>query len=195
MEEIHELKGLWFVTVRRHILAAEGAGRLSDLVQVMRPEFRPALADPLASIWYPEDAGAEVLDGLLHVCAGGDLERYDALLERIAADGIRRFFRVLLRLARPKFVIGGIPTFWRQFRRGPSFVSVHHDGNLSTVCYRGFPYLERETYRRASRAQIRAMLWVSTGFRADVQLGPSSPSRTDIIVVRPELGSQVMDRA
>jgi hypothetical protein len=176
-------------------LATEGARTLSDLVQVMRPELRPALADPLASAWYPEDAGAEALGGLLHVCAGGDLDRYEELLERVAADGIRHFFRVLLRLARPKFVISGIPTFWRQFRRGPATVSVSHDGQRSTISYKNFPYLQRETYWRASRAQLRAMLWVSTGFRADVQVGARSPTRTDIVVVRPELRHQLMDSA
>jgi hypothetical protein len=164
------LKGTWFITSRRYLEERLGDDVLNQVVDRMAPEHRPALADPLVSEWYPEDASLDMLNVFLgHLCQH-DGRRYAELIEDSTTFGIGRFFRVLMKLGTAGFILKQAPTFWRQLRRGPGQMTVEPRGDVHLVRYLRFPFLRHDAYRLCFPAQLRALGSVSAGGKADVKV-------------------------
>jgi hypothetical protein len=167
------LKGTWFVTSRRYLAERHGEAVLQQVIDRMAPEHGAILADPLASEWYPEDASLDMLTVFLEHLCNRNPERYDALIEESTTFGIGRFFRVLLKLGTPGFILKQAPTFWKQLRRGPGTMTVQAEGKVHRVRYAQFPFLRYDAYRLCFPAQLRALGSVSA----------SSPPAVTVVTV------------
>jgi len=137
-----EVKGPWFVAMRAW-LDANASGEVSARVLERMPaEHRGALREPLPSEWYPEEALASALAAVDAEIARGDREAFLALMEACTEIGLSRFFRVLLRISTPGFVLRQVPTMWRQIRRGAGEVEVVEQDGIAELRYRAFPWFE-----------------------------------------------------
>jgi hypothetical protein len=101
--------------------------------------------------------------------------------------GISRFFRALLRVATPAFVLRQVPTMWRQIRRGDARVSVTIDGDRARIQYAQFPYFSDENYRLLTEGSLRAVVRTCTGHAPKVTLLRSTSDSLNVEVQwRPE---------
>lgn len=166
----YQVKGTWFVTAHRFLEEQRGEDTLQAVIESMGPEAGPVLADPLASAWYPEDTALEMLRAFRERLCGGNPERYERLMVQMTELGISRFFRALLRLSTPGFVIGQVPTFRRQLRRGPSEVTVVRHERTFVVRYLRFPYFDTEEYRLGFKAQLEALVRTSTSQEPELHI-------------------------
>ena len=151
-----EVKGVWFVTARAWV-AGHGEDALGRVLLGMDPEWRPALTDPLTSGWYAEEALQQALRAMRRELS---LEReHDFLraMRECTEIGISRFFRALVRLSSPPFVLRQVPTMWRQIRRGAGRVEVETLAGRSIIHYREFPYFDDENYRLLTRGSLEAL--------------------------------------
>jgi hypothetical protein len=153
----HEVKGSFFVIARK-LLRERYPDRESDFIAALAPEVRGSYEDALASQWLPEEHLQQMLGGLRSVVAGGDHDRFEALLEEAVRMGVHRFFTALLSLASPSFVLRRIPVLWKLIRRGGSSVVVQDHAEGTLICYRDFPYFADPIYEALTRASIRVML-------------------------------------
>ena len=114
-----EIKGIWFVTARR-LLLEKHPRDLESVVFAMPREHRSAMAEPLASRWYPEEALQAALGAVHRLVARGDKDAMIDLLEDCTVIGINTFFRIALRLTSTSFALRLVPASWDHLRRGPA---------------------------------------------------------------------------
>ena len=158
----HEVKGVWFVTARQEVEASFGADALEVLVASVPAAHRNAIAEPIASAWYPEEALKACLHSLRLDLVGGGAGRFGTLLERCTERGMGKFFSALVRAASPRFLIGQVPTMWDRIRRGPAFVEVEHGVGESLLRYRAFPYFDDPVYEQLTVCSVRALVRLCT---------------------------------
>jgi hypothetical protein len=154
----HEVKGVWFVTARQEVEATFGPEALEVLVASVPSRHRPAVAEPLASAWYPEEALQACLRSLRLDLVSDHSVRFAELLERCTERGMGTFFSALVRVCTPRFILGQVPTMWRQIRRGPGFVEVEHGDGESALRYRSFPYFDDPVYEELTVCSVRAVV-------------------------------------
>lgn len=178
----HEVKGVWFVTARNEVEASFGAEALEVLVASVPAKFRPAIAEPLPSGWYPEEALQACLRSLRLDLAGGQALRFGELLERCTERGMGTFFSALVRAATPRFIVGQIPTMWNRIRRGPGFAEVEHGDGESLVRYRAFPYFDDPVYEQLTVCSVRALVRLCTRVEPDVSVERVTADALDLRV-------------
>jgi hypothetical protein len=153
-----EVKGIWFSSLHRFLNQQHGPESVERLIAALPPTYQDALADPLVSAWYPEDALGETLRQAHALIADGDDASFETLIQGVTVQGVGRFFRVLLYFTSPTFVLSKIPTVWDRLRRGPGRVMVDTRPKGALVKYRSFPYFDERTYQLMTVAAIRGML-------------------------------------
>lgn len=157
-----EVKGIWFVTLRRYLEGELGPEKLADVIGAMPEEYRHAMESPLASSWYPEQTLAEALAAVdTRAAKGDDLENL-RMIEACTEQGINRFFKVLLRMATPGFVIRQLPTLWTQMRRGGGKVRVEVSEKSATAYYTEFPHYDDRNYRLLLQGTLNTLMRVAT---------------------------------
>ena len=109
--------------------------------------YRGILRNALTSDWYPEEALAELLTALRAELTDGTPESFVDIIEKITLEGVGRFFRLVLALASPTFVLRKVPILWARMRRGAGCVEVDAQRDRVLLRYREFPWFDRETYR------------------------------------------------
>jgi hypothetical protein len=164
-----EIKGIWFVTARR-LLSERFPRELEAVVSAMPREHRSAMADPLASRWYPEEALQASMGAVNRLIARGDKDRMTELLEDCTVIGVNHFFRIALRLTTTTFALRMIPVAWDHLRRGPGGVKVGIEGRTAHVEYETFPYFDDVNYRLLVLGTLRPLLRLSTGKAPDVEI-------------------------
>ena len=117
MAEPPLVKGVWFVTARRHLLEEHGATKLAEVARSMADAHRTALLEPMASTWYPEDAFQDALHAVMQEVAHHDLLAFSNFIEACTVLGVNTFFRVLLRITSPAFLMRQMPALGRQYRK------------------------------------------------------------------------------
>ena len=172
-----EVKGTWFVTLRTWS-ARELPGSLSDLAAAM-PRYAHVITDPAQGEWYPEDALLELFVALWdHV--GHDRERFIEISRQVSHEAVGRFFRVLLGLSSPGFLLKQVPTMWRRLRRGDEAeVRVTTEPGASVIHYRNFPWFDHEVYVLFTLGSLTAMAELADpehGSVTVVERGPGSAS-------------------
>jgi hypothetical protein len=166
-----EVKGVWFLTAKRSTIGRKGSQVWDAVVASLPEEYRGAMADPLASEWYPEELFGLMLERLETFVAEGDPARLATFLEEGTIEGISRFFRSVLGLATPAFVLRRLPALWKLVRRGAGTVSVEADATGATVRYSGNPFWGDARYRTLTTCTLRALLRMCTGHEASVREG------------------------
>lgn len=142
-----EVKGVWFVTARRHILEKFGEQKLAEVVAALPEELGHVLAEPLASAWYHEDVLQKVLAATMRVVCENDPERFCAFIEACTLLGVHAFFRVLLRIPSTAFLMRKMPVLSRQYRRNDSDCVVEASATEATLRYTNMPYFRDRNYR------------------------------------------------
>jgi len=165
-----EVKGAWFVTARRFALDTHGELGLRAVIERMKPRHRHALANPLTSMWYPEEAMQDAFAASRVVMTDGTDEKMIEMFEGCSLVGINHFWRIALRVTSTEFAIRMLPSTWRHMRRGPGTMSVEVDGRHAKIHYRRFPYFDDVNYRLLVVGTLRPLLRISTGRQANVQI-------------------------
>lgn len=160
MEALHEVKGAAFVTLERVVSAEHGPTRWRELVAAIDEPHRAAIANVRTSDWYPEEAHAAVLRAAHEVIAGGDIVKFEALVESGTTLGIKTFARAMLAMTSPAFVVRRCPTLWSVIRRGPAVLEIEQpeDGTRSLLHYSRFPYFDQPLYQHYFRALLGAVV-------------------------------------
>lgn len=177
-----EVKGSWFISARR-VITSEQPESLSELLRHIDPPYRDAISDPLASHWYPEAALQQLFAAMHRVMAEGDRDTFGRLMERTTEAGIRHFFRFLVRLSTPSFVLRQVPTIWKQIRRGPGKVVVDIEEKQATIRYSEFPYFADPLYRAFTKASLRALMRICTSRDADVRIADQGSDWLTLTIV------------
>jgi len=176
-----EVKGVWFAAARRYLLEQQPEA-MDEVLAFMNVRYRDALENPLASEWYPEAALQEMLRALFHVLAKNDVERAIDIIDRTTELAISRFFRTLMELGSPEFVLRGVPTMWSRVRRNAGAVSVEIEGRRATVSYKRFPYFDDPVYRHLVVGSLRALVRIASGKTPKIDIVSHSPSALTAVV-------------
>lgn len=123
----------------------------------MPVSVRSALAEPVAAQWYPEICLAHTLAALRRQLTDGSAFEFMRLVEDITIDGVGRFFRLVLALASPAFVLRKVPVLWGRMRRGQGRVEVELLGDRVQLRYAEFPWFDDENYRLMTMATLRGV--------------------------------------
>ena len=152
-----EVKGIWFESVRSYVLRHHGQDALDRMIAEVPPPMQAALREPIASQWYPEPNLAHMLAAVRAQLTDGSRPDFTRLLEEITIDGVGRFFRLVLALASPAYVLRKIPVLWGRMRRGEGSVSVAPTDGGVQVRYADFPWFDDENYRLMTLASLRGI--------------------------------------
>lgn len=142
-----EVKGIWFDSARGWLDRHHGRARLERIDARVAPQYRGILRDALTSGWYPEEALAEMLFAMRAELTDGSREAFIGIIESITLEGVGRFFRLVLSLASPTFVLRKVPVLWDRMRRGAGRVEVEVLPDRVRLHYREFPWFGDENYR------------------------------------------------
>jgi hypothetical protein len=149
-----EVKGVWFVTARRQITEAHGEAVLARVIEALDEPDREIMRVPLASAWYPEDVFQRVMRACMNEVARGDAKAFCAFIEACTLLGVNTFFRVLLRIPSPAFLMRKMPVLSKQYRRNDSLCTVESDARQATLVWTNFPYFEDLNYRLCTLAML-----------------------------------------
>jgi hypothetical protein len=165
-----EVKGLWFVVLRRYLLERHDPGLVGRMAAHMDPPYRSALLEPYSMQWYPEACLTQVMRAYDDLITHGDERRLLAAVEDCTLQGVHRFFQALLRLTSPDFLLKKMPVLWRYVRRNQGSLSVETDAVRAIAKYVDFPYFDNAHYRVLALGTLRplATLCGGTNPRADV---------------------------
>ena len=149
-----EVKGIWFDTARGWLRREVGEEKLARIDARVSPAHRGVLLEPVVAEWYPEEALAELLAAMRAELTDGSRREFMRLIEEITLEGVGRFFRLVLSLASPRFVLRKVPVLWNRLRRGDGRVDVEITTDRIKLHYRDFPYFDAENYRLMTVATL-----------------------------------------
>lgn len=176
MTPASEVKGAWFVAARAWL---EERGGLHLVARELEDDAKRALLEPIPGHWYPEASLQSALGAMRANVAPSREELVDAI-DACTVIGISRFFRALLRVASPGFVVRQIPTMWRQIRRGAGRVEVDATSGRAKVSYTQFPYFADENYRWLTEGSLRAVVRTCTGRNPRVLIVRATSDALDV---------------
>jgi hypothetical protein len=164
------VKGMWFVAGRRFIEREHGEDALARVLAAIPEEHREALAEPMASDWYPEGALGACLRASREAIGGDSDTGMLGVIEGCTMEGIQRFWSIALRVTSTHFAVRMLPASWRHIRRGPGRLEVVMEGERAVVRYSLFPYFGDINYRLLVLGTLRPLMRISTGTRAQVEI-------------------------
>ncbi len=162
------VKGAWFVTARRVLLAEHGEAMLARVASRLGDEVAESMLHPLASAWYPETAFQQALEAVSIEACDGNVEPYGRFIESCTVAGINRFLRVLLSLTSPAYVLTKMPVFWARHRRNHGQLEVHLGTRTARLHYTDFPFFGDRNYRVMVRSILCKTLEITSGERPEV---------------------------
>ena len=165
-----EVKGVWFVSLRDWLEAKFGRDVTQKIAARLSSANREAMTDPLPSAWYPEEALSAALRATDAELTHGDREAFLDLIDACTQVGLSRFFKVLLRVATPRFVLQQVPTMWRQIRRGTGCVSAVPVAGGIELRYTEFPYFSEPLYELLTLGSVRALMRTCTGSTPELRI-------------------------
>jgi hypothetical protein len=158
-----EIKGMWFVVARRYLIDRHDPELPYRMAQLVDPEHRAALLDPLSFAWYPEACLQQFMMAFDELVTHGDRRRLIAAFEECTLQGVHRFFHALLRLTSPDFLLRRTPVLWKCVRRNQGSLSVETDGTRAIVRYVDFPYFDDVRYRLLALGTLRPLATLCGG--------------------------------
>lgn len=173
-----EVKGAWFVAARAWL---EERSALDAVAQLLTRDVRTALLEPIPASWYPEELLQDALRGVRDAVVPDAAQFVDAM-DGCTVIGTSRFFRAMLRVASPGFVLRQVPTMWRHIRRGDATVAVNLHDDKAQLTYSGFPYFSDENYRLLTEGSLRALVRTCTGRNPRVTLLRSTADSLNVEV-------------
>jgi hypothetical protein len=172
------VKGAWFVAARAWL---DESNALQRVAARLDEPVRGALLEPIPGQWYPErDLQLALAAMRSHV--GPSPDKFVDAMDACTVIGTSRFFRALLRMASPGFVLRQVPTMWRQIRRGAGQVDVVASERSARIAYSQFPWFSDENYRLLTEGSLRAVVRTCTGRNPVVQIVRASDDALDVDV-------------
>lgn len=167
---VSEVKGAWFMTARRYVLQDYSDEVFARYVAAVPDELRDAIADPVVSRWYPEEAMRHALEAFFEEVSGRDAEKFGAAMERCAVLGTHWFVQVLVSVTTPRYLLRLLPSALRQLRRGSVRLVVDMRDDSATLRFLNHPNADHPCYRLATPAIMRAVLRLCVGQAARASL-------------------------
>jgi hypothetical protein len=183
MAEPALVKGVWFVTARRHLLEVHGDPALQAVARAMKPDNGGVLLEPLPSQWYPEDVFQDAMRAVMEVHARHDPELFSQFIEACTVLGVNTFFRVLLRITSPAFLMRKMPGLSRQYRRNAWVCEVEADDVRAVIVWRNVPYLADRNYRLYLVAMMAKCCELCTSKRPTLTIAGHGDDWIDLRVV------------
>jgi hypothetical protein len=183
MAEPALVKGVWFVTARRHLLELEGDTAVQAVARAMKPDNAPVLLEPLPSEWYAEDIFQDALGAVMEVHAHHDPDVFIRFIEACTVLGVTTFFRVILRITSPAYLMRKMPALSRQYRRNDWVCEVEADDERAVLSWRNAPYLGDRNYRLYTAAMMAKCSELCTGKRPTVTVAGHGPDWMKLQVV------------
>ena len=137
-----QLKGVWFVTTRRQLVTLYGEDALTRVAARMGEEHGPAMLEPSASAWYPEETFQSALAAVNDEMSQGDPERFVAFMEECTVLGVNRFLRIILALTSPEYLLSKMPIFWARHRLDNGKLDVELGERSARLHYSDFPFFD-----------------------------------------------------
>ena len=176
---VSEVKGAWFVAARAWL---EARGSLEATARALRPDVRQVLLEPIPAAWYPETTLQASMQALRDQVAP-ERAQFVAAMDACTEVGTSRFFRALLRMASPQFVLRQVPTMWRHIRKGDARIHVETEERRAVVHYASFPWFADENYRLLTEGALRALVRTCTGSTPKVTILRASDDALDVEVL------------
>ncbi len=182
MSGASEVKGAYFCTARAYVEDVHGHDRLKRLVASMPVAHRAVMADPLPSSWYPEEALRDALEAFHEVVAEGDDQRFGEMMEECVRRGTHRFFRALLAITSPSFLLRSYPAVVSVLRRGPSRVQIEPRERDTLVRHVDLPFADDPRYQITGSAGLRSILQLTTRRSVQVSVVRAAPTLLELSV-------------
>jgi hypothetical protein len=157
------VKGVWFVTARRYIVEEEGEAALAAVAARMPAAERRVFGDALPSEWFPEPVFQRAMEAVQQELTGHDDARFLAFIEGSTELGVNTFFRVLLKIASPTFLMRQMPAAWGTHRRDGGTLDVDANEKGARLHYAGFPFWGDRNYRVSVQGVLRKVTELCTG--------------------------------
>jgi hypothetical protein len=158
-----EVKGYWFVTMRRYVVQEHGQAIFDRYIAAVPEAIRETVRDAVVSHWYPEETLRDALIPFHAIVTGGSDSIFSTAMERAGGMGVNWFLRVLASAATPAYLLRLLPTTLSRLRRGPVRVAVVMHERAATLRFTGQPYADDPRYKLATPAFVRALLGVCVG--------------------------------
>ena len=177
-----EVKGIWFSSLWGYLHETESGAAIQRFVDDLPTDVQSVVRDPLVSQWYPEHAFASVMHSVHGVLACGSDRAFEKLIEGATVHGTGRFFRALLHLTTPAFIVSKIPVLWGRMRRGPGLVRIEASPGRTLVRYSEFPYFDDPVYPLLTVGSIRGVARTAGGRASSVQIVDKTGDALDVEV-------------
>jgi hypothetical protein len=165
MAQAPEVKGVWFLTARRHIVAVHGDAKLHAVARALSETTRPMLLEPMPSAWYGEDVFREMMSAVMTELCRGDTLAFSTFMEECTVLGVNTFFRILLRITSVEFLMRKMPTLSKQYRRNDSICTVDANETRAVLRWENFPFFDDRNYRLFTLATLIKTAEMCTGAR------------------------------
>lgn len=177
-----EVKGIWFDSAARWLRHTHGPGVLARVDARVAAPHRGILLDPVVFDWYPEAALQQMLAAVRDELTDGSDAAFVRLMEEVTLDGVGRFFRLVLSLASPSFVVRKVPVLWGRMRRGQGRVEVEPAGRAIALRYRDFPWFHDQNYRLMTVGTLRGVCRAAGAKAPSVEITAWTPDSLDVTV-------------
>jgi hypothetical protein len=177
-----QVKGVWFVTARRHLLEHHGEAALAAVVAAMPEPERSALASPLPSRWFPEPVFKHAIAAVQSAVTANDDVRFLSFMEACAHIGVNHFLSIVLRITSPEFLLRKMPALWGLHRRHHGTLVVDAGPERARLTYAGFPYFDDRNYRLVVIGVLTKVLELCTGTRPRVAVAAHSQDTLEVEV-------------
>ena len=177
------VKGVWFVTARRHLVERHGEEALAAVSRRMPGDERHAIEEPLASRWYPEPVFQRALEAVQTGLTFHDDERFRAFIEASTELGVNTFLRIVLEITTPTFLFRNMPTFWAMHRKGNGTLEVDADLRRARLRCTHFPFFGDPNYRLFVLGVLTRVTELATGARPRARVVSHSKDSLEVEVI------------
>jgi hypothetical protein len=176
LETVSEVKGIMIGTLRRYILEEHGEKVFERYVACAPEETRDAIREPLLSRWYPEVVMRDAVEACYRAVCNGSDTLFSHAMERGATLGTHWFFRMLVSVTTPRYLVRLMPTALRQMRRGSVKLDMDVRDSDATLRVTGHPFADHPLYRLATPAILGGLVRICTpsGRVTLVEYGPTT---------------------
>ena len=158
-----QVKGLTFITARRHFIEKIGEPAFEELIAPLDPRIQDLFVNAELNQLCAEADMRAFMHRVYRVLAKEDDEAFCEIARELALAGVSRFFRVLMNLASARFVLKKVPVVWARLRVGPATLRTEVEEDRIRIIYSDFVYCFDRVYRLLSMSNCQALVLAATG--------------------------------
>lgn len=189
------MKGSYFVIARRYLLERHGEDTLEAVIAELPARDRHLLEEPSGSAWYPEPLLMACQHALDEVITLGDMGRFEQEMAGCIQLGVNTFFKALLSLSTPEFMLRNYPTLFKRVRRGPARAEVEASGRRFWFHFVDLPNADHPFTLASARATFDVLVKLTGHPPPRVELQVRGGTRLSVGVDLEEQQSRVQRTA